>query len=47
MEREFARGDFRQGVIGGVQAISALLAKHCPPRPDNPDELSNRPVIVD
>jgi uncharacterized membrane protein len=47
MEREFARGDFRQGVIRGVQAISDLLGKHCPPRPDNPDELSNRPVIVD
>jgi uncharacterized membrane protein len=30
-----------------VQAISDLLAKHSPPRPDNPDELSNRPVIVD
>ena len=47
MEREFARGDFRQGVLRGVQAISDLLGKHCPPRPDNPDELSNRPVIVD
>ena len=34
------------GMIRGVQAISNLLAKHCPPRPDNPDELSNRPVIV-
>jgi uncharacterized membrane protein len=47
MEREFARRDFRQGVVRGVQAISDLLAKHSPPRPDNPDELSNRPVIVD
>jgi uncharacterized membrane protein len=47
MEREFARGEFQQGVIRGVQAISDLLAKHCPPRPDNSDELSNRPVIVD
>jgi len=47
MEREVARRDFRQGVLRGVQAISDLLGKHCPPRPDNPDELSNRPVIVD
>ena len=47
MEREFARGDFRQGVLRGVQAISDLLARHCPPRPDDADELSNRPVIVD
>ncbi len=47
MEREFARGEFQQGVIRGVQAISAVLATHCPPRPDNSDELSNRPLIVD
>jgi len=46
MERAFARGAFQEGVIGGVRAISDLLAAHCPPRPDNPDELSDRPVIV-
>jgi uncharacterized membrane protein len=46
MERAFARGAFQEGVIGGVRAISDLLAAHCPPRPENPDELSDRPVIV-
>ncbi|MFO1364094.1 MAG: TPM domain-containing protein [Burkholderiales bacterium] len=46
MERAFGRGEFLQGVIRGVQAISDLLATHCPPRPDNPDELPDRPVIV-
>jgi uncharacterized membrane protein len=46
MEQAFARGEFREGVIRGVQAISDHLAAHCPPRPDNPDELPDRPVIV-
>lgn len=46
MERAFARGAFQAGVIGGVRAIGDLLAVHCPPRPDNPDELPDRPVIV-
>jgi uncharacterized membrane protein len=46
MEQAFGRGEFQAGVIGGVRAISDLLAAHCPPRPENPDELSDRPVIV-
>jgi uncharacterized membrane protein len=46
MERAFARGAFEAGVIGGVRAIGDLLAVHSPPHPDNPDELSDRPVIV-
>jgi uncharacterized membrane protein len=33
-------------MIRGVQAISDQLAAHCPPRPGNPDELPDRPVIV-
>jgi hypothetical protein len=46
MQREFAARRFEQGVMIGVQAISDLLATHYPPRGENPDELSNRPVIV-
>lgn len=46
MEREFAAARFEAGALTGLQAISDLLATHFPPRPDNPDELSNRPVIV-
>jgi len=30
-----------------VHAISDLLALHFPPRGENPDELSNRPVVLD
>jgi hypothetical protein len=47
MQREFAQGRFEAGAILGIKAASDLLATHFPPRPDNPDELSNRPVIVD
>jgi uncharacterized membrane protein len=46
MQREFAAGRFEQGAILGVQAVSDLLATHFPPRPENPNELSNRPVVL-
>jgi uncharacterized membrane protein len=46
MQREFAAGHFEEGAIIGVRAVSDLLAKHFPPRPVNPDELSNEPVIL-
>src|SRR5215470_395859 len=46
MQRKFAEGRFEQGVIIGIEAISDLLATHFPPRDENPDELSNQPVIV-
>jgi len=46
MQREFAGGGFEAGAIAGVRAISDLLATHFPPRPVNPDELPNRPLIL-
>jgi TPM domain len=46
MQREFAAGGFEQGVITGVRAISDLLATHYPPRDQNPDELSNQPIVL-
>jgi hypothetical protein len=46
MQRELAERRYEQGVIIGVQAVSDLLATHFPPRPDNPDELSNRAVVL-
>ncbi|MCL4799430.1 MAG: TPM domain-containing protein [Burkholderiales bacterium] len=46
MQREFAAGRFEAGAIAGVRAISDLLATHVPPRPVNPDELPNRPVVL-
>ena len=46
MEAAYHAGDFRGGSLAGIAAVSALLARHFPPGPANPDELPNRPVIV-
>jgi uncharacterized membrane protein len=46
MQREFAAGRFEEGALLGLQAASDLLVAHFPPRGENPDELSNKPVVV-
>ena len=52
MEAEFRAGRFETGARVGISRVGALLAQHFPagdpaaPGGGNPDELSNRPVIV-
>lgn len=46
MEMEFQAGRFAEGVLGGIDAVTALLAKHFPAESDNPNELSDRPVVL-
>lgn len=46
MEQAFRAGQFEQGALNGIRAITTLLAHHFPPQGDNPDELSNRPVLL-
>jgi len=46
MEEEFRAGRFEDGALHGIEAITALLARHFPPTGSNPDELSNRPVVL-
>lgn len=46
MQKEFRRGDFLSGSLQGIGRITMLLSAHFSPVGDNPDELSNRPVIV-
>ena len=46
MQKEFQRGDFQRGSLQGIERITMLLATHFPPGADNPNELSNKPVIV-
>lgn len=46
MQKEFQRGCFLRGSLQGIESITMLLATHFPPGADNPDELSNKPVIV-
>lgn len=46
MEQAFAAGQFEQGMLAGIRAITHLLASHFPPDDNNPNELSNQPVLL-
>ncbi|MFO7543583.1 MAG: TPM domain-containing protein [Thiobacillus sp.] len=46
MEAAFRQGEFERGALDGIRQVSALLTAHFPPVGHNPNELSNRPVIV-
>lgn len=46
MQKAFRLGDFRFGSLEGIERITTMLATHFPPGADNPNELSNKPVIV-
>ena len=46
MQKAFRQGDFRRGSLEGIERITIMLATHFPADADNPNELSNKPVIV-
>ncbi|MDP3877219.1 MAG: TPM domain-containing protein [Methylobacter sp.] len=46
MQEEFRRSDFLSGTLQGIERITSLLATYFPPDADNPNELSNEPVVV-
>ena len=46
METHFREGRFEDGALAGIRAISDHLAAHFPADESNPDELSNRPVLI-
>lgn len=47
MRARFADGDYEGGVLAGVAAINAILARHFPAHGQrNPDELPDRPVLL-
>ncbi|MGH8619640.1 MAG: TPM domain-containing protein [Burkholderiales bacterium] len=46
METAFRSGHYQAGAVAGIEAITALLARHFPPGPANPDELPDRPVLL-
>jgi uncharacterized membrane protein len=46
MQDCFRARRFEEGALAGVRRVHALLAPHFPPRPREPDELANRPVII-
>ena len=46
MEAAFRENRYEGGVLTAIGEITALLARHFPPLGGNPDELSDRPVIL-
>ncbi|HEY8035486.1 MAG TPA: TPM domain-containing protein [Methylobacter sp.] len=46
MQKEYQQGDFLRGSLQGIERITMLLAAHFSPATNNPNELSNKPVIV-
>ncbi|MGX7743536.1 TPM domain-containing protein [Rhodopseudomonas parapalustris] len=46
MEAEFRGGRFEQGVLRGIDRITAHLAEHFPRSGPGPNELSDAPVVV-
>ena len=45
IEQGYRAGRFREGSLAGIRGVSALLARHCPPRAGDRDELPNRPIV--
>ena len=46
MEANFREGRFEEGALAGIRAVSEELVRHFPSRGDNPNELSDRPVLL-
>lgn len=46
MEQAFRNGNFEAGVIDGINAVSAHLARHFPPTGRGANEVADRPVIL-
>ncbi len=46
MEAAFRDGRFGEGSVEAVRAVGDLLAGPFPARPDNPNELPDRPILL-
>lgn len=47
MRERFVAGEFESGALAAIAEISGLLIEHFPAdQRDNPDELSNQPVVL-
>ena len=46
MEETFRARRYEQGVLRGIEEITALLIRHFPSRGINPDELPDKPVVL-
>jgi uncharacterized membrane protein len=46
MEAAFRQADYEGGVVGGIQEVTRLLAKHFPPIGEDRNELPDKPVVL-
>jgi uncharacterized membrane protein len=46
MEEALRRGEYQQALVQGIEAVSALLARHFPRREGDRNELPDRPAVV-
>jgi uncharacterized membrane protein len=46
MEQAFKEGRFAEGALQAIERITALLARHFPPRGKNPNELPDKPAVL-
>ena len=46
MEHAFREGRFEAGALAGIDEVTALLARHFPAHYANPNELSDKPVVL-
>jgi uncharacterized membrane protein len=46
MEARFARGEFLEGAVAGIEAVADVLRRYPPAQPDAGNELPNKPAIL-
>jgi uncharacterized membrane protein len=46
VETHFRESRFREGALAAVHGVAALLARHFPHAPGDPDELPNQPLLL-
>ena len=46
MEADFRRGQFKTGVIKGIEAVSRELARYFPPDAHPRNELPDKPIVI-
>ena len=46
MEGFFGNRQYPEGALEAIEAVTAILARHFPPRVRNPNELPDKPVVL-
>lgn len=46
MEIAYGKGDYVEGSLHAIDAITGILARHFPPGRRNPNELADKPVVL-